>query len=222
METKTTTSLHRVLAIFALFCIALTAYNIFVARIIYPAYLVWNLFLAFVPYVFSRYFAAVVEARHPRYVQVLVFVVWLAFFPNALYLVTDFVHLYEQILLPVWFDIAIVFSYTWIAFFLAFLSLQTIEKTFAKLWTRRQAVGMVCAVLFLSSVGIYIGRYLRWNSWDVVVQPWNIIKDIVSVFGTSATAKDSLGMIVVFFGMFLGIYFSFRAISQPNGDASNL
>ncbi|HZD58673.1 MAG TPA: DUF1361 domain-containing protein [Anaerolineales bacterium] len=91
-------------------------------------YLVWNLFLAWVPYGFSLW-AAALNRRNPRGWWLLITPgsLWLIFFPNAPYILTDFLHLQAQPQIPLWYDIALLASFTWTGFFLAIASLRTMQ-----------------------------------------------------------------------------------------------
>jgi uncharacterized membrane protein len=110
----------KILLYFSCFSITLNIISCIVLRTIYPAYLIWNLFLAYLPYLFSQYLQKSIDNKRPRWVQIFLGAAWLFFFPNTIYVLTDFIHLYDQIRLPVWFDIAEIFSFTWIAFMLGF------------------------------------------------------------------------------------------------------
>lgn len=209
---------HRVLLFFTLFCIALNTYNCIALRTIYPAYLIWNLFLAYLPYLFTDYFEKSINHNRPAWIQLFLFFAWLFFFPNTIYMVTDFIHLYDQIILPVWFDIVQIFSFTWIACLLGFLSLYKIEQIITRKFYPAAGRILVITVGILSSIGIYIGRELRWNSWDIFIQPWNIFIDLIHTIAHISTALPVLGMIILFSGLFFGVYFSLRALAQHTNN----
>jgi uncharacterized membrane protein len=132
-------------------------------------FLVWNLVLAWVPLVFAL--AAYAGARRGASVASFVFgVLWLLFFPNAPYLLTDFIHLQETPTTPLWYDALMLASFAWTGLLLGYASLYLMQM----IWER--AVGAlswlgVVAVLALASFGVYVGRFLRFNSWDALVRP---------------------------------------------------
>jgi uncharacterized membrane protein len=155
-------------------------------------FLVWNLFLAGVPVLL----ALVVETawRHDRRVLGAVFwVVWLALFPNSPYLVTDLIHLREQPPTPLWFD-ALILGSAGIAGLLAgFVSLHLVQAAVSH--RRGAAWGwvMAVAVLGLSGFGVYVGRFARFNSWDLLTRPRTLLYDI----GSTVTVDDTPRAVVV-------------------------
>jgi uncharacterized membrane protein len=161
------------------FCLGL-----FSARVLHShsfAYknLIWNLFLAWIPYLFSIWAAALYSSRSGRW-WVLIFpgFLWLIFFPNAPYIITDFLHLADRPRIPIWYDILMLASFAWTGCFLAIASLRTMQLLV------KNHVGWVMswvfagAVLTLGGIGIYLGRFSRWNSWDIFFFPKEILYDV--------------------------------------------
>ena len=104
---------------------------------------------------------------------------WLLFFPNAPYLVTDLIHLARtRPPVPLWFDLALFLSFAWNGLMLGYLSLLDLHSTMAKRFGRRAGWAFAGAALVLASFGIYIGRFLRWNSWDLFVRPRPLLSDV--------------------------------------------
>jgi uncharacterized membrane protein len=165
---------------------SMLALSIFIVRaftsetwVIY-ANLVWNLFLAWIPYGFSL-FAAILDQLFPRswWLLVLPFLIWLVFFPNAPYIVTDFLHLAPRPDIPLWYDILLLAAFSWTGFFLAIASLRTMQFLVKKYAGGLISWGFVFIAIGLSGLGIYLGRFERWNSWDVLAHPTKIIKDVM-------------------------------------------
>ena len=139
-------------------------------------FLVWNLFLAWIPLAFAV--AAYVRARRrvdPLAVALLV--PWLLFFPNAPYLLTDFIHLgREPAPAPLWYDALMLSAFAWTGLLLGFASLYLVQLIV------RQALGPALAwlavfgALVLASVGVYIGRFVRFNSWDALLHPRAVVE----------------------------------------------
>ncbi|MEJ7659093.1 MAG: DUF1361 domain-containing protein [Hymenobacter sp.] len=101
---------------------ALIAVRIFITGRLQFAFLLWNLFLAAIPFGLS---AALTLAARPPGARLLLPVgaVWLLFFPNAPYLVTDLFHLERRVGVPYWYDLALIMSCAWNGLMLAFASL---------------------------------------------------------------------------------------------------
>jgi uncharacterized membrane protein len=143
------------------------------------SFLVWNLFLAWVPY-FWGLWALSIHRRHPRrwWSLLLPGALWLLFFPNAPYLVTDLIHLRQRAEIPLWYDIGLLMSFAWAGCFLAVASLNMMHQIFRDYVGRAWSWIMVMGIMGLCGLGIYVGRFLRWNSWDLFLYPTDVLGDI--------------------------------------------
>ncbi len=164
-------AIYAALALLSLFAVALV-----VARYAYsqePRFggLIWNLFLAWIPFGL----ATLVYDRHRAGARPAALLplgaLWLLFLPNAPYIVTDFKHLAPSGRVPLWFDVVVIAAPAWTGMLLGFLSLYLVQAVVSRLAGR--AVGWIVAIgaLGLASFGVYLGRVLRWNSWDVLTDP---------------------------------------------------
>ncbi|MFL5966582.1 MAG: DUF1361 domain-containing protein [Gaiellaceae bacterium] len=158
-------------ALASLGCCALVGVRIIHTHVPNFTYLIWNLFLAWIPFVLAilLYDGQRRGARKPA--LVVLGALWLAFFPNAPYIVTDFVHLDRDPLSPYWFDGLIITSFAVTGMLLGLGSLYLVQSV-----VRREAgtvAGWVAAAtaLVLGSIGIYVGRFVRLNSWDLWTSP---------------------------------------------------
>lgn len=165
---------RRTLAVAALaaasaLCVALLELRVHETGSSYYRFLVWNLTLAWVPVVL----AVAAYARARRRVDVLVWallVPWLLFFPNAPYLLTDFIHLGEGPA-PLWYDALMLSAFAWTGLMLGFASLYLVQMILQRALGTRVAWAGVLGALALASVGVYIGRFIRFNSWDALLHP---------------------------------------------------
>jgi uncharacterized membrane protein len=145
------------------------------------ANLIWNLFLAWLPYIFS-FSAAAINRLFPRQWWLLLVPggLWLIFFPNAPYIVTDFLHLEERPFVPLWYDILLIATFAWTGIFLAVSSMRTMQLLI------KRYLGWIVSWLFvggalgLGGLGIYLGRFQRWNTWDLFFHPRGILADIAT------------------------------------------
>ena len=162
----------------------------------------WNLFLGLLPLLFS--FLAL--QTNKKSLKVLAMLAWLFFLPNAPYMVTDFIHLAAvgpQSLL--WFDAIMLFFYT-LAGLLAYgRSLSDIRKAFS--WNRWFAV----IIAVLSGYGIYLGRYIRFNTWDILTRPLEILETIGDTIIHPAKHEPVIMMTLVFTIFLTIFYFSFES-----------
>ncbi len=174
---RTVRAFNRLLAIFFLFI----GFMIF-ARIVYSGsfryiFICWNLFLAWIPYILSCFF--VVYKQREKWKQLLLFVSWLLFFPNALYIVTDLIHLEESSNFPLWYDALLLFASSFVGLIMAFISLQKVEYNLHGIFSRPIVRAFIPLILFIGSFGVYLGRFQRWNSWDIVHNPLELALDIL-------------------------------------------
>jgi len=185
--TGTTALSHRslLLVLIALALCSAASVGMVVLRAVYTGrgtylFMVWNLCLAWIPLLFSL-FACRSFARSSRVgVKTLAWsVLWLLFLPNAPYLVTDIQHLHVSRHSPFWFDLILLSSFSLTGLLLGYVSLYTMQEMVNRARGAVMSWLFVLAVLGLSSFGIYLGRYLRWNSWDVLVNPTGIAIDVL-------------------------------------------
>jgi uncharacterized membrane protein len=147
-------------------------------------FLLWNLFLAFIPYSVSHYMSTRFQKGQSGILHQLkwwmLFSIWLLFFPNAPYVITDLLHLSKGHGIHRWYDLALLFCAGATGLWIGYVSLLQMEA----LWRQKMAFIstriFVSSVMLLSGFGIYLGRVMRFNSWDVVADPLNLTTVISS------------------------------------------
>jgi len=166
-------------ALASMMCLVMLA-----ARIAYSGtrthlWLSWNLFLAWVPLLASWLIYRMRTRGGGRRLWLAALgVIWLAFYPNAPYLVTDVTHIRAETTVTLWLDVLVVFSFALTGLLAGFVSLYLLHDLVARARGAPAGWAFVLAVLGLSGVGVYLGRFLRWNSWDLFVQPWAVAADV--------------------------------------------
>lgn len=155
-------------------------------------FLLWNLFLAWLPYLFST--AAVwtegLASRGGAKLLMLVLfgVPWLLLYPNAPYVTTDFIHLVANKTLYIsngeisflfWYDLVLVFFFSWCGLFLGYLSTLQLHQAVNRLAGKITGWLFVVTVSLLGGYGIFLGRVVRLNSWDVVYNPFRLLLGIM-------------------------------------------
>lgn len=170
--------MNLLLILMTAFCFFLSVFRVIESGTPYFLFLNWNLFLAIVPYLLTASISSQKRGRIKRLKIIGVSMVWLLFFPNAPYILTDLFHLRIETSVPKWFDLILIISFAWTGLLLGFLSLMKIEKLYTNFFTKRQVEWLSSSILFLASFGVYLGRYLRWNSWDVINNPSSLLFDI--------------------------------------------
>ncbi len=169
-------------------------------------FLIWNLFLALIPFLLAL---AIYQYRHLPQAKWFLWpslLAWLAFLPNAPYLITDLIHIRPRAFMPLWYDTFTFFAFAWSGLLLGISSLQIIGNVLEEKWGRRRSVIAILSVITLCSFGIAAGRFLRWNSWDLITQPFMIIEDVFSLLMNPVAYKNVWGMAILF-SAFLSIVF---------------
>ena len=131
----------------------------------------WNLFLAWIPFAVSLVLYARARAGASLRMLAPLAALWLVFFPNAPYLVTDLKHVGTGGSVPLLYDVLLLSAGAWTGLLLGLTSLYLVHAVARRLFGALSAWALVVGALALSSFGIYLGRVQRWNSWDVVVHP---------------------------------------------------
>jgi uncharacterized membrane protein len=178
-------------------------------------FLVWNLFLAWVPYGLALV-ASLLRARGSgRWWNLLPLgVAWLLAFPNAPYLLTDFIHLRPQPDVPMWFDAAMLASFAATGWLLGLLSLEVWKRLLEERWGRVAAWGGVLAVSVLCGYGIYLGRFERWNSWNVLNRPGSLFEAVLGHLRDPLMYRWLVVTTAVFAGLVLLSYLVFEILVQ--------
>jgi uncharacterized membrane protein len=196
----------KLLKLFA-FCLALLLVRIIKTEQFSYAFLTWNLFLAFIPYYLIKKF----KHAHSKPIQIFTIGSTILFLPNAPYILTDLFHLRERIAAPMWFDLILILSFAFLGmvFFVSCVSklLLIINEMFGS--------GLITSsfkffIMASSAYGIYLGRYLRFNSWDLVSDPINLARQMFySVFSQNCY-KETLSVTITF-TIFLYLVFEILA-----------
>ncbi|WP_172252659.1 DUF1361 domain-containing protein [Saccharibacillus deserti] len=154
-------------------------------------FMIWNFFLAWIPAA-----AAVgldllsLLRRGPLRIILLAGtgLLWLFFYPNTAYLLTDLLHVFRSY--PIdpqqrfrgdigfWHHLLPMLLAALLGLLIAGASLYSVHRLVSRAFGRLPGALFAGAVLLLSSFGIYMGRFIRWNSWDVVSSPLMLLKDM--------------------------------------------
>lgn len=170
-----------VLIFLAMLFASIVATTMVAVRVVYTGhfsyiFLVWNLFLAWLPFLFAL---MVVVLRQSKLALGAFGMLWLLFFPNTTYLVTDLIHLHHTNYIPIWYDAIMLFSFALTGLMLGLLSLYFVHAVVQNHFGQALGWLFVMITAVLGGVGVYIGRFLRWNSWDVFTNPITLLNDLV-------------------------------------------
>lgn len=194
-------------------CLLLCA-RIFITGDLTYLFLVWNLFLAFIPFAISEWLLTLERfAKRKRKLAIVLFV-WLLFIPNSFYILTDLFHLDKFDSAPKWFDLLLIFSFAWNGIVLGIVSIRRTEVILESMNGRRFSLFIIFIVMWLNAFGIYIGRYLRFNSWDIVAQPFSLFKEMFEVLFHPLRNKMEWGMIAVYAVFMTVLYITIKKLAE--------
>jgi uncharacterized membrane protein len=183
--------------------------------------LVWNLFLAWVPLCL----ALLLYDRHERRAGVALLaslgLLWLLFFPNAPYIVTDLRYLAGSTGKAFWYDGLLIGTAATTGLLLGFVSLYLLHAIVRRTVGARRAWVFAFGVLALSSVGVYLGRVLRWNSWDVFVRPGSIAADLAHALLDPLAHPRPIAISILFTSFLVAGYLAFYSLANASSMLSD-
>ena len=191
----------------SLFCVALVVVRNVHTDTSNFRYLIWNLFLAWIPFALAVFVYDRWRRRRGGLLLLALGVLWLLFFPNAPYIATDFVHLRHDPQAPFWYDAVTIAAFAWMGVLLGFASLYLMQ-TVVRQW-RGAVAGWIFAfgAIALGSLGIYLGRFLRLNSWDAVEHPSVLPRILHAVARDPFAYQEAIAVTIVFTAALSFAYF---------------
>lgn len=202
------------LILMTLFCFSLPIFRYYLSDTKVFFFLNWNLFLAWIPFIISSFL--LIFNIKSKIALAFAIVVWILFFPNSPYILTDLFHLKTRNSVPIWYDLIVILSYAWAGLICGFISLLDIEKMLSSYFKRSTISIIAVLFLFLSSFGVYLGRFLRWNSWDVLNNPFGLFNDIAVRFIYPLDYTKTWGVTVLMGIMLNFMYFMLRAVKKES------
>lgn len=167
-------------------------------------FLVWNLFLAVIPFAITTYLISCPKLN--KFSMLMWFGGWLLFLPNAPYIVTDLIHLRLNEGSFLWLDILVVSAFAFNGLLLFYLSLIDMKNVLKSYLNKSLTNYIITTTLFLSSFGVYLGRFLRYNSWEILSNPKYLFVDIINI-ALKPFANKEAWLFTILFGSFLSIGF---------------
>lgn len=177
----------------------------------------WDLFLAWMPVPFALGISRFAERDRKPWGKILVFAfLWMLFFPNAPYLLTEFMHLHPrygvyngfhrfaawtpQYNVPLWFDVLMLGVYAWTGLLLGFVSLHLVHRAATRIAGKTFGWLVAFAAVALCAFGVSLGRFERWNSWDIFARPASLLGDVfdrmINPFAHPRTSAVTVGFAV--------------------------
>jgi uncharacterized membrane protein len=177
----------------------------------------WNLFLAWLPLLFS----SMIKDANLSVRNISLFSLWLLFFPNSPYLITDLFHLQERPGIPLYYDLVLLFMAAWNGLLMGLFSLRNIEQLLLKRFSRMQVRPMILSCFVLCGFGIYL-RYDRYNSWHLVTQPFDLIEGILSKVISPASHPRVWAVTILFAVVLLLIYETLKKMPAHFSEQASL
>lgn len=201
-------------ALGGLWCVALLAARVAYSGSLTGAFLLWNLVLAGLPLLAAGAYAWAGTGRGGGLqvgFQSATGALWLLLLPNAPYLVTDLIHLTHRPPVPLWFDAALLGSFACVGVLLGVLAVATVHDATTARHGRVAGWTLAVVSLLLCGVGIWLGRVLRWNSWDLLVDPLRSVGHLWGLIASGARPHGAIALALVYGGGSLLGYLVIRA-----------
>ncbi len=217
---------HRFLADHAFYTLTLSsafASLVFVGRVYLSrsqaySFLLWNLSLAWIPYWNSLFVTALWRRDLLRWWLFLpASLAWLLFFPNAPYLVTDLIHLQYHTGFAGWYDVGMLALFAWTGLSLAVVSLTLMKACVQDRFGSVSGGLFLLGMTVLSGFGIYLGRFQHWNSWDLVFNPYQLLRDVVGLLSDPLSRYRVVGVTGLYAGLLWVCYLSLSALIARQG-----
>lgn len=182
------------------------------------SFIPWNLFLAWVSFVLTGILIRHIgRVRWLSWPNIGLSLLWLAFLPNTFYVLTDFVHVGPTAEISQLYDIVLISLLVFIGFILGFANLFMIHRELLKRRSVTVSYAAIEAVILICSFAIYLGRDLRWNTWDVIANPGGVlvnVSDSIDPFGN----PRAFNVTFLFFILISVIYLAFWVATRPSDN----
>ena len=178
-------------------CVMMVVVRMLLTGSPHSGFLVWNLFLAWIPFLMSRWIVSIETGKTDgrdtakrRTLLLVLGIAWILFYPNAPYILTDFIHLVGgparttgRAFLTgtglLWYDIILTAAFAFIGHLIGLVSLLDIHGVARRRFTPAISWIIILAAIGAGGYGIYIGRFERLNSWEVFTDPIDSLKTLI-------------------------------------------
>lgn len=195
--------------------VALVLTRILITGNLKYGFLLWNLFLAWLPLLFAVLACDEFQGGASRSWRFLGFAgTWLLFFPNAPYIFTDLIHLTTHFYRHFWVDLVLILLFAVIGLVLGFVSLFLMQAVVRRMFGPTASWFFIASVAALSGFGIYLGRFLRFNSWDLLLKPLALWEGIGQLLVNPVARPTSLAFPVLFAAFLFTSYLMLYALTH--------
>lgn len=207
--------LPKSLMLLIVFSVVLIGLRVYLYHRYSLVYLLWNIFLAFIPYLISSVLLYFSNRRIlSKTLMIVGGIVWLLFLPNAPYIVTDLIHIGVVRGVPVLYDSILLFTSAWLGLLLGLYSIAHMEQILLTYYSKSITNRVIAGVILLASFGMHLGRTFRFNSWDIFTGPISFSNRLLNIFSLSAHHIEALSYTILFFSFLYVAYWSFKFSSK--------
>lgn len=197
-------------------CLTLFVFRRLLAGHYYFVFIPGNLLLAWLALIFAWLLTKQLKIQAwSSWQNIALTFIWLVFLPNTWYVLTDFIHVVATQEVSLLFDITLIFSLVISGFFLGFSSLYLVHRELIARLGRHLSHVAVTLIILLASFAIYLGRDLRWNTWDVITNPAGLIINVSDRVLNPFGYPRALNVTVLFFLLLSSTYFAFWFATRP-------
>lgn len=171
-------------------------------------FLIWNLVLAIVPVLLAWWLVERLRTNSWfKWQQIVITLFYLAFLPNTFYLITDFVHLRQTSEVSLYFDVVMLSSFVFNGVILGFISIYLVHRELSKRFGEKGALAAVTGIFLLASFAAYLGRFTRFNTWDILLRPAGLLFDVSDRFVNPTQHTDTYIATSTLFVVLASTYF---------------
>jgi uncharacterized membrane protein len=208
-------NLHQLLLFSSAFSMFLLVARVILSGSYFYLFLPWNLFLAFIPYWVSGVVQKLpVTSAKGKSIFIFLLLIILLFIPNSFYIVTDLFHLKNHHSAPVWYDLILIFSFAWNGIVCGIIALNRVETIITKMIGKEYSVFIIFVIMCMSAFGVYIGRFLRYNSWDILVAPFALLEEIINIMVHPLQNIYPWGMTICYAVVMTFVYLTIKRVSE--------
>ena len=177
-------------------------------------FLAWNLLLAYVPLMIANWLNRHEGVMRNAVTLGLSISAWLLFMPNSFYILTDLFHLQTTGGSRPWFDLTLILSFAWNGILFGIISIWKMEMLLKRTKGHFISALLIFAVMWLTAFGVYIGRFLRFNSWDIIFNPFPLLTDIVEMIVNPYDYKRAWAMSFCFAWFIIIVYYTIKKLTE--------
>ena len=215
--TRRWSSIDNALFLSVSFTIALLAFRVIYFWQLQFIFYLWNLFLGIIPLLLSR---LLTRFKKLNAGSLFLLLCWFLFWPNAPYIITDIFHFQERHPVPKWFDLLLVTSAAWNGLIIGIVSLLQVEELLTKCLSALKTKLVIVAAISSCAFGVYVGRFMRFNSWDVLTNPVTLLHNVGLKLLYPQQHRGTWAFTVLFATLLWLVYQTMKRLSVFIGPAS--